>query len=157
MALSRLQRQFLALQARQAASRSRPPSRAKAKAWLEPIRSALTEIKGGEVECDEDGVPVPRIRWAGEEPARIEYCLNGFVGMIGRVCPEADISPMRILADKLGDDVPLTGEEVDACFVLLNRVEDALLTFTVEQLKDFAAIEQTRIAFDLLGIEEDTE
>ena len=51
MAMTRLQLKYRQMQARYEADTKRPPTRAQARAWLQPLRDAFGEMRTGEVDA----------------------------------------------------------------------------------------------------------
>ena len=80
------------------------------------------------------------------------HAINGFVALIERLLPDIDTSAMRRLAHKLEVGILLKIEELDACTAVVNSVEDKLLEFTREQLKDAANTEMVKIELERLGM-----
>ena len=63
--------------------------------WFLPIRRALNEMLTGEVDSIR-GYAVTRLH-NGDEYERVDYCLAGFVGVLGRIFPALDLSPLTRL------------------------------------------------------------
>ena len=59
------------------ADKQKPPTRKQARAWLAPIRKALTEMLSGEVDSHR-GYAITRIHHADNDFARIDHAINGF-------------------------------------------------------------------------------
>lgn len=153
MSLSRAHRHHLAAIARYQADKQKPPTRKQAKAWLEPMRKALIELRTGEIDSYR-GYAITRIHWSDNDFARVDHALNGFVALITRLAPEFNIKPFHRLAKKLEAGVLLTLEEVDACIARLSAIEDLLLTFKRCELVDAANTEMVAIELERLGIKE---
>ena len=151
MSLSRIQLRHRSVIDSYKAEIIRPPSRKQARAWLAPIRSAFNEIKSGEVDSHQ-GYAITRIKRNDDDFARIDHCINGFIAMIERLAPEFDLSAMRKVGKKLEVGILLTHEEVESCFKTLNGVEDLLIGFSRQALKDAAQTEQIKIEFERMGI-----
>lgn len=153
MPLTRAQLRHQAAIARYQSGHSQPPSRKQARAWLAPIRAAFNELAGGEIDAVR-GYPITRIHYADEDYARVDHAINGFLALIARLMPDLDTVPMSKVSKKLEAGILMTPEEIQACFVLLNTVEDRLLTFTRQQLKDAAQTEQIIIELEAIGVKE---
>ena len=149
--IGRVRARHLALQAKWAAENKKPPTRNQARAWLEPIRRAMREIKTGEIDAHR-GYAVTRIHHCDNDVARVDHCINGFVAMIMRLDPGFDVMPLIKVSQKLEAGVLLTVAEVDRCFAVLNQCETMLLGFSRNQLKDAALAEQINIELEMLGI-----
>lgn len=152
MALSRPQRHHQAAVARFKSGKAKPPTRKQAQAWLAPIRNALAQIRSGSVDAIR-GYPVTRLH-TGDDYARIDWCINGFVALIDRLIPSLDTAPMRRLAKKLELGTPLHMADVDACTGLLHGVESALIKMPRQTLIDAALVEQINIELERLGVKE---
>src|SRR5574343_9977 len=151
MTLSRVQLRHRSVVDSHMAGSIKPPSRKHARAWLAPIRAAFNEIKSGEVDSHH-GYAITRINRHDTDFARIDHCINGFIAMISRLAPEFDLSAMRKVGKKLEVGILLTHEEVESCFKTLNSVEDLLIGFSRQALKDAAQTEQIKIELERMGI-----
>ena len=164
MAMSRMQLKYRQMQAKYEADTKRPPTRAQARAWLQPLRDAFNEIRSGEVTCVEEVIedgegnvlevklhPATKMRWIDDDLARIDYSINGFLGMTDRLFPQLDVTPMRNVANKLTEGIDLTDKEVDTCFRLIGKFEDLLLTVSRQALKDASQTEMIRIELDRIA------
>lgn len=152
MAMTRMQRRHAAACARYRAGKQKPPTRRQAQAWLHPIRSALVEMRSGYVDAVQ-GYAVTRLH-TGDDYARIDYAINGFMALIDRLIADTDTSCMKRISNKLANGVLIDLGEIDACLALLKLVECRLLDFTREQLKEAAMLEQIAIEFELMGLKE---
>lgn len=94
MAMNRQQLRHQAAVARYKSGRKKPPTRREIKAWLDPIRKAMAELRTGEVDSFQ-GYAITRIHWADEDFARIDHAINGFDALISRLLPDFDLSPFR--------------------------------------------------------------
>jgi hypothetical protein len=153
MPLTRQQLRHQAAIARYQAGRHKPPTRKQMQAWLDPIRKAMAEIRTGEVDAYR-GYPITRIHHADNDFARVDFAINGFLALITRLMPDCDVTPLQRLSKKLENGVLLSLDEVTECGVLLNAIEDKLLTFTRAQLKDAADLEMIIIELERLDIKE---
>ena len=150
MPMNRLQLKYRQMQAKYEADSKRPPTRAQAKAWLQPLRDALNEMKSGEIDTVK-GYAVTKLRWCDEDYARVDFCINGFLGMTDRVFPELETSALQKVSKKLSNGVMLTHTELDDCFRVIGKCEDLLLTVSRQTLKDAAQTEMIRIELDRLA------
>lgn len=149
MAMSRMQLKYRQMQAQYEADTKRPPTRAQARAWLQPLRDAFNEIRSGEVDAVK-GYAVTKLRWVDEDYARIDHCIAGFLGLTDRLFPELDTAALRKVGAKLTNGVMLT-HQVDACFAVIGKCEDLLLTVSCQALKDAAQTEMIRIELDRIA------
>ena len=150
MAMNRLQLKYRQMQAKYEADSKRPPTRAQARAWLQPLRDAFNEMRQGEIDAVK-GYAVTKLRWVDEDYARVDHAINGFLGMTARVFPEFDTRALEKVSKKLTNGILLTHEEVDACFRVIGKCEDLLLTVSRQTLKDAAQTEMIRIELDRLA------
>lgn len=123
----------------------RPPTRKQAHAWLSPIRKALQEILTGEVDTYRGHV-ITEIKWAGNEVARVDHAINGFVSMMARANPEHDLSALKNVSRKLEYGIMLTEGEVYKALGSLISCEDIIIKIPREKLLDWARTEQISIA-----------
>lgn len=150
---NRIKAHHLAACDRYDAGKTKPPTRKQAQAWLSPIRKALIEIKGGEVDSNR-GYAITRLHHADNDFARVDFCINGFTAMLDRLAPDFDTGPLKVVSRKLANGVLLTVPEIDACFSVINACESLLITFSRQQLKDAALTEQINIEMERHGIKE---
>ena len=144
---------YLASCARYQAEKSKPPTRKQAQAWLLPIRRAFNEIRTGEADAHR-GYVITRIHHADNDFARVDHCINGFTALLDRLMPEFDTAALKKVSKKLANGVLLEFGEVDACFVVLNACEDALIKFKRADLIDASQTEMVNIEMERLGIKE---
>jgi hypothetical protein len=152
MPIDRPTRHRQATVARFKAGKAKPPTRKQAQAWLAPIRAALAELRSGSVDAIR-GYPVTRLH-SGDDYARIDWCLNGFVALIDRLMPELSTTPLRRLAKKLEIGTPLHLADLDACVGTLHQVETALIRLPRQTLIDAALVEQINVELERLGVKE---
>ena len=153
MALNRQQLRLAAARARYLANKDKPPTRRQAKTWLKPIRDAIAEMRTGEVDAIR-GYAVTRLH-TGDDYARIDYCINGFLALIERLMTDYDLAPLRIVSNRLANGVPLTVELIDSCAAVLNMAEDRLITITRRVLIDAANTELTICEIERLGLDKE--
>ncbi len=133
------------------ADKQKPPTRKQARAWLAPIRKALTEMLSGEVDSHR-GYAITRIHHADNDFARIDHAINGFVALIERLMPDFDISAIRKISKKLENGVLLQAAEVQSGLALLKQCEDRLIKFRRFELIDAANTEMVNIELEQLGL-----
>ncbi len=85
--------------------------------WLLPIRSALKEMLSGEVDAIR-GYAVTRLHH-GDEYERVDFCLAGFSGVLGRIFPALDLSPLTRLQKRLAAGSPVTEADMHAALAFL--------------------------------------
>ena len=127
-------------------------TRKQIRSWLAPIRSCFAEIRSGEVDCIR-GYAVTRLH-DKDDYARIDFCINGFVALIDRLCPDIDTALLHRISKALANGVPLTIAEIDGALSLLHRCEDRLIKRTVAEVKSAVLTEQVCIEIDELGLRE---
>lgn len=149
--MTRMQLKYRQMQAQYEADTKRPPTRAQARAWLQPLRDAFNEMRTGEVDAVK-GYAVTKLRWVDEDYARIDHCIAGFLGLTDRLFPELDTAALRKVGAKLTNGVMLTHQEVDACFRAIGKCEDLLLTVSRQALKDAAQTEMVKIELERLSL-----
>ena len=126
----------------------RKVTRRQIQAWLQPIRSCMKELRGGEVSCIR-GYPVTRLN-GEDEYARVDFCLAGFRALLARLCPEIMSGQLERIEKKLANGAPLTVAEIDDALALLRRCEDALIRHSVDAIKSAVLTEQCVIEMDSL-------
>lgn len=151
MPLTRQQLRQAAARARYLANKAKPPTRKQAKTWLSPIRDAIAEMRTGEVDAIR-GYAVTRLH-TGDDWARIDHCINGFLCLIERLMPDVDLDPLRTVSKRLANGVPLTVDLLDSCAAILNVVEGRLITIARRDLIDAANLEQTICEVERLGLD----
>lgn len=123
-------------------------TRRHAKAWLDPIRKCFAQMRQGEVDAIR-GYAVTRLR-ADDDYARIDYCIAGFRGMIGRLFPDFDDGPIELIERRLANGLPLTLPEIDAAVQCLKVCEDAMVGLPRQRVMDAVMTEQIAIELDQL-------
>lgn len=150
MAMTRAQLRHQAACARYQADKRRPPTRKQTKRWLEPIRKAFIEMRSGYVDAVQ-GYAVTRLH-TGDDYARIDYCINGFVGMISRLFPDFDVSAMNAVSKKLANGIPLVVEEIEACIAVVDKVAELIMKTPRQALIDASLTEQINIELEQSSI-----
>ena len=151
MAMTRMQLKKQAAIARYEANKHKPATRKQIQMWLDPIRSAVKEMMTGEMNAVQ-GYAVTRIKWCGNDHARVDHVMNGFIGLLNRLTPDLNIEALCKVSRKLNAGVLLEQHNLTACVTLLNEVEDRLMEFTRQQLSDTATTEMINIEFERLGL-----
>jgi hypothetical protein len=151
--MNRLQRKLMSNHARRTGgSGNKPITRKQARAWLAPMRNAINTMKSGEVESIRC-YAVTRLHW-NDRWERVDWCCAGFRCLINRLTPSLDTTPIRKVENKLANGVPLTVQELDDVNALLNRIEDTLLSYPYDKVKDAVLTEQINIEIEQLGLKE---
>lgn len=149
MPMTRTQLRQAKLAAQQQAARLRPPHRARLKRWLEPIRKAFAEMRTGEMLAVK-GYPVTSLH-TGDDLARIDHCINGFVALINRLFPDFSTAALTSMAKKLELGILLEERDIDACDDLIDEIEERMIKLKLGQLIDAALTEQIALSFELMG------
>lgn len=152
--MTRQQLRHQAISAQFQAGKAKPPTRRQAQAWLAPIKSALAELRTGEVDSYR-GYAITQIKRFDEDFARMDHAINGFTALISSVAPDIDISAMTKLSKKLSTGVMLEMADLDSCQLLLKVVENRLIKIPRKTLKDAANTEMIRIELELAGLIEE--
>ena len=118
--------------------------------WFLPIRSALNEILTGEVDSVR-GYAVTRLH-NGDEYERVDYCIAGFVGVLSRIFPELDLSPMHKLQRLLSSGAPIHAEDVHKALALLKSLETPLIKQDWHHIKSCLTTEMLSIELNELGM-----
>ena len=149
--MSRMELRRQAAIARFEADKNKPPSRKQIQAWLLPVREAIKEMMTGEMNSVR-GYAVTRIKWCGNDHARVDHVINGFIGLLERLTPDLNIAVLKKISNKLANGVLLEPIELYDCATLMNNVEDRLMTFTRKQLSDAATTEMVSIELERLAL-----
>lgn len=126
-------------------------TRRQASAWLSLMRDCLREMRfTGDVDTI-DGYAVtidPRDGCA----VRIDYCIEGFLGLISRICEKVDTSALVTLKNLLAAQQDFSLEQIDAALRTMKRVERELMRCTVADLLSARLTEEIQIEIDAAGI-----
>lgn len=114
--------------------------------WFLPIRAALNEMLSGEVDSIR-GYAVTRLH-NGDEYERVDYCLAGFVGVLSRIFPDLDLSPMTKLQRLLAAGTPIHAEDVHKALALLKSLETPLIKHDWHAIKAALTTEMISIELD---------
>ena len=117
--------------------------------WFLPIRAALNEMLSGEVDSIR-GYAVTRLH-NGDEYERVDYCIAGFVGVLSRIFPDTDLSPMHKLQRLLASGAPVQAEDVHKALALLKSLETPLIKEDWHRVKSCLTTEM--IAIELQDLE----
>lgn len=122
-------------------------TRSMARAWLEPMRACLRQIRDtGEADTIR-GYPVTLMP-GDTDYSRIDYCCTGFRALMERICPHIDNTPLLMVEQRLAAGSPLTVEHLDDAFRMMRAVENDLIKHSVEEVKDAVLVEQILIEMD---------
>lgn len=150
-AMQRVKAKHLAIQSQFDAGSTKRTPRKRIKAWLDPIRKAVKQLRTGEIDAYR-GYAVTRIPHIDNDLARVDFVINGFTGMLDRVAPTICTNNLKTVSKKLAAGAMLTPREVEACFVELNACEDLLCKLSPATLKDAAHTEMIAIEFSRMGV-----
>ena len=118
--------------------------------WFLPIRAALNEMLSGQVDSIR-GYAVTRLH-NGDEYERVDYCLAGFVGVLSRIFPELDLSPMTKLQRLLAAGTPIHAADVHKALALLKSIETPLIKEDWHRIKACLTTEMLSIEFSEMGM-----
>lgn len=152
MPLTRAQRHHQTAVAQYKAGKAKPPTRRQAQGWLKPITDALADLRTGSVDSIR-GYPVTRLG-LGDDYARIDWAINGFLALLDRLMPDLDTVPLSRLSIKLAVGTPLQLADLDACVGTLHQIEARLIKIPRQILTDTALTEQINVELERLGIKE---
>lgn len=123
-------------------------TRRQACTWLAPMRRCFAEMRTGFTTAA-DGYPVTRLH-DGDGWARVDYCIAGFVGMIGRLAPGLGTESMRRIQSRIEAGALVTTQEIDAALSEIRRAEDVIVGMPVKELASVVTTEQIAIEFEAL-------
>lgn len=83
---------------------------------------------------------------------RIDYCIEGFLGLISRLCEKVDTSALVALKNLLAAQQGFSLEQIDAALRTMKRVERELMRCTVADLLSARLTEEIQIEIDAAGI-----
>ena len=121
-------------------------TRRQACTWLAPMRRCFAEMRSGFTTAA-DGYPVTRLH-DGDGWARVDYCIAGFVGMIGRLAPCLGTSGMQLIQHKIESDELVTTQEIDAALSEIRRAEDVIVGMPVKELASIVTTELIAIEME---------
>ena len=88
----------------------------------------------------------------GDEYERVDYCLAGFVGVLSRIFPALDLSPMTKLQRLLAAGTPIHAEDVHKALALLKSLETPLIKEDWYRIKACLTTEMLSIEFSEMGM-----
>ena len=119
-------------------------------AWFVPIRAALREMLSGEVDSVR-GYAITRLH-TSDDYARVDHCIEGFVGVIGRIFDGVDQSSLTKIQKHLANGAPLTVSDVHAALAFLKSLETPLIKADWQAIKDALQTEMIHIELMEMGI-----
>jgi len=99
-------------------------TRRQAKTWLAPMRDAIRQMEGGEINAIR-GYPVTRLH-NEDDWSRLDYCFTGFRSLSERLWPQIDTTALLRVEKKLTNGSLITRDELASCRKAFDKVEDAL-------------------------------
>jgi hypothetical protein len=111
------------------------------------MRRCFAEMKSG-FSPALNGRAVTRLHDGDDDWARVDYCIAGFVGMIGRLSPELSTKAMQQLQLQIEAGGLVTVQEIDAALAEIRRAEDVLVKLTVKELASAVTTEQIAIEME---------
>ena len=123
-------------------------TRKQARTWLAPMRECFGQMRTGFAPAA-DGFPVTRLH-DGDDWVRVDYCIAGFVGLIGRLAPGLSTEAMQRLQRQIEAGKLVTVQDIDAALSEIRRAEDVLVRMTVKELASVVTTEQIAIEFEAL-------
>lgn len=119
--------------------------------WLHPMRECLRYIlRTGQAYCI-DGRPHWMQSVGGNwEWHRVDWAIDGFLGLIERLFPHIDTAALSELRDCIATDQQATAQEIEAALRVLNIVEDGLVRMTVADVQAARLTEEIQIELDAM-------
>ena len=114
--------------------------------WFQPIHAALAEMKTGYVDSVR-GYAVTRLT-PKDDYTRIDFCIAGWSGVLRRIFPTIDLSPMDRIQRMLAAGVPMTESDIDKAIALLKSLETPLVRVPWHVVKDAVTVEMMAIELD---------
>lgn len=153
MAMTRTQLRRQAEIARYQAGKNKPLERRRVQAFMSPITNAMNQILAGEVDVDDNDIPITRLNHTDGWEA-LDECLNGFVAAMARAIPDVDLNPLRYVSSDLRNGKMMSRKKAIAARLKLREIEDRLTKCTWNELT--SAVDTTRIEIELerLGLKE---
>ena len=125
-------------------------TRRQVEAWFVPIRAALREMLSGEVDSIK-GYAVARLH-TGDDYARVDECIEGFIGVIGRIFKGINQHPLKKIQKHLCSGAPLTESDVHAALAFLKSLETPLIKADWQAIKEALQTEMIHIELMEMGI-----
>ena len=116
--------------------------------WFLPIRHALKEMLSGETDSIR-GYAVTRLH-SRDDYARTDECIAGFVGVITRLFPACNVSPLVTLQKRLAAGAPVEAADIEAALRLLKSLETPLIKADWHEIKSALTTEMIQIEMDEL-------
>lgn len=137
---------------RTSAAQKRPTTRRRARAWLDPLRKALTDALSGEMGVVDDK-PVVVLSRAKETIARVDHMLTSVASTMVRADPSAAecMQPLYTLAASIAGTGTMYADDVHAALVALRVAEGITIRTSPADLD--AAIRDTRIEIEMRYIQ----
>jgi len=110
----------------------------------------MKEMKGGEVDAIQ-GYAVTRLH-TEDDYVRVDYCMSGFRMLVGRLCPDMDLTAMEKVEKKLHHGVLLDIKDIDDVMSLLKTVENRLIRIDEQVVRSAVLTEQIAIEMERVGI-----
>lgn len=153
MAMTRTQLRRQAEIARFKAGKNKPLERRRIQAFMSPITNAMNQILSGEIDVDENDVPITRLNHLDGWEA-FDECINGFVAAMARAIPDVDLNPLRYVSSDLRNGKMMSQKKAIAARQTLRVIEDRLTKCTWNELT--SAVDTTRIEIEMerLGLKE---
>lgn len=151
MGMSRVQLRRQAEIARFNAGKNKPLERRRIKAFMEPITRAMNQLMSGEIDADENDIPITRLNHTDTWEA-FDQCLNGFIAAMDRAIPDVDLDPLRWVSSDLRNGKLMSQKKVIAASHKLREIEDRLTKCTWNDLVSSIQTTQIQIAFEQNGI-----
>lgn len=117
---------------------------------FDPVRSILAILRG-EVETI-NGYPVMK-DWEGTY-SRVDYALIGWAECWDRLFGTTDNEPIRRLAAKLANGVPVFEEDLLAVDAILDVQQRAMVRMRVEDVTSSMTTQQIAVELETLGLRE---
>lgn len=122
---------------------------------FEPVFAAFDQLATGEIETVR-GVPVFK-DWSGEW-CELAPAIDGWADCWDRIIRDRslpiDTAPLRRIAKRLANGVPLVEEDVTSARAVIDATWQAYIRLPVEITRSHAQTEEIAIAFDRMGIRE---
>ena len=123
-------------------------TRRQARTWLAPMRRCFAEMRTGFTTAI-DGYPVTLLHDC-DDWARVDFCIAGFVGMIGRLSPDLGTTAMQRLQRQIEAGKLETVQEIDSALSEIRRAEDVIVGMPVKDLASVVTTELIAIEFEAL-------
>lgn len=117
---------------------------------FEPVRSMLSVLRG-EVETI-NGYPVMK-DWDGTY-SRVDYALIGWAECWDRLFGTTNNEPIRRLAARLGNGVPVFEEDLLAVEAILDVQQKAMVRMRVDEVQSKMTTQQIAVELETLGLRE---